>query len=204
LSRGVLLHLAVEQALDVPAAHASRDARRATAALNPQRSQLITLDVPALAAHQRRMLDRGATASTVRSVLTVVSGILQIAVEYGHLPGNPARAMRKVPADPTEEARPLAPAVLERLLLGLEGRDRAIVLLGGHLGLRPQEIRPAPWSSLEDGHLIVGRTRTKATARRTRTVAVPATTFANSRRGACSPVARTRTSRSSAPCRPTR
>jgi integrase len=149
------------------------------------------------------MLDRGATASTVRSVLTVLSGILQIAVEYGHLPGNP-RAMRKVPADPTEEAHPLAPAVLERLLLGLEGRDRAIVLLGGHLGLRPQEIRPAPWSSLEDGHLIVGRATTKATARRTRTVAVPATTFANTKRGACSPVARTRMSRSSAPCRPTR
>ena len=97
------------------------------------------------------MLDRGATASTVRSVLTVVSGILQIAVEYGHLPGNPARAMRKVPADPTEEARPLAPAVLERLLLGLEGGDRAIVLLGGHLGLRPQEIRPRRGVRLRTG-----------------------------------------------------
>ena len=45
-----------------------------------------------------------------------------------------------------------------------------------YLGMRPQEIRLAPWSALEDGHPIVGRSRTKATARRTRTIAVPAIT----------------------------
>lgn len=137
---------------------------------------LVALDVPALAAHQRRMLDRGATPSTVRSVLTVLSGVLQIAVEYGHLPSNPARALRKVRAEPTEEARPLPPVVLEGVLARLEGRDRAIALLGGHLGLRPQEIRTAPWSALAGSTFTVGRARTKATARRTRVLTVPEVT----------------------------
>jgi integrase len=50
------------------------------------------------------------------------------------------------------------------------------VLLGGHLGLRPLEIRAVPWSALADQTLTVGRSHTKATARRMRTIAVPATT----------------------------
>lgn len=53
---------------------------------------LIALDVARLAQHQRLLLDRGATASTVREVLTRLSGILQVAVEQGHLNANAARA----------------------------------------------------------------------------------------------------------------
>jgi integrase len=76
--------------------------------------------------------------------------------------------MRKVRADPREEIRPMSRVELERLIVGFEGRDRAIVLLGGHLGLRPVEVRPVRWT--------VGRARMKATVRRTRLVAVPAVT----------------------------
>ncbi len=134
---------------------------------------LTALDVPRLAAYQQRMLDRGATPSTVREVLTRLSGILQIAVEHGHIPANAARAMRKVQTEPTEEVKPLSPVELERLISHLTGRDRAIALLAGHLGLRPLEARAAPWSALEGSTFTVGRSRTKATARRTRTIAVP-------------------------------
>lgn len=134
---------------------------------------LTGLDVPRLAAHQRDMLDRGATPSTVREVLTRLSGILQIAVEHGHIPANSARAMRKVPAESAEEVRPLSPVQLEVLIANLTGRDRAVALLGGHLGLRPLEIRTAPWSAFDGGTFTVGRSRTKATAKRTRTITVP-------------------------------
>ena len=137
---------------------------------------LTALDVPRLAAHQQRMLERGATPSTVREVLTRLSGILQIAVEHGHVPANAARAMRKVPAEAGEEVNPLSPVQLEALIARLAGRDRAIALLGGHLGLRPLEIRTAPWSALEGATFTVARSRTKATARRTRTIAVPEVT----------------------------
>jgi integrase len=148
---------------------------RATRTRSTPRSgaALLTLDVARLAEHQRLLLDRGATPSTVRDVLTRLSGILQTAVEHGHLNANAARALRKVPADAGDEVRPLAPVELERLLAALEGRDRAIVLLTGHLGLRPLEVRAAPWSAFDGTAFVVGRAHTKRTARRTRTISVP-------------------------------
>ena len=160
---------------------------------------LTGLDVPRLAAHQRDMLDRGATPSTVREVLTRLSGILQVAVEHGLIPANAARAMRKVPAEPTEEVRPLSPAELERLIARLTGRDRAIALLAGHLGLRPLEVRTAPWSALDGPRFTVGRSRTKATARRTRTIAVPEVTNRDLRAWRMESGRPTTTSRSSGP-----
>lgn len=131
------------------------------------------LDVARLFEHQRLMQDRGATTSTIREVFARLSGILQLAAEHGYIPSNPVRALRKPAADPTDEVKALAPAELERLILGLHGRDRAIVLLAGHLGLRPIEIRSAPWSALRDGTFTVGRARTKRTAARTRVITVP-------------------------------
>ncbi len=49
-------------------------------------------------------------------------------------------------------------------------------MLAGHLGLRPAEVRTATWGSVNGDTFTVGRARTKATARRTRTVAIPAAT----------------------------
>src|SRR5213596_1531230 len=71
---------------------------------------------------------------------------------------------------------PLASVGLERLIASLGGRDRAIVLLGGHLGLRPLEIRQVPWSAFDGSTLTIGRARTKRSAARTRLVTVPAIT----------------------------
>jgi integrase len=138
---------------------------------------LALIDVPRLAALQQRLLDRGRSPHTVRTAITMLSGILQIAVEHGEIPANPARALRKVTVERTDEIRPLAPVELEALILTLEGRERAIALLGGHLGLRPIELRLALWGDLGDGTLTVGRARTKKTAARTRVIAVPAATM---------------------------
>jgi integrase len=142
---------------------------------------LITIDVARLAEHQRLMLDgsktrKPVTPSTVREVLARLSGILQVAVEHGHIPSNPARALRKVAAEPGEEVRPLAPVELERIIAGLTGRDRAIVLLAGHLGLRPLEVRSVRWGAFNGATLTVGRARTKRSAARTRMIAVPRVT----------------------------
>jgi integrase len=134
---------------------------------------LLTLDVPRLARHQQLLLDRGTSASTVREAMVYLSGVLQIAVEHGQMPANPVRALRKVPAEPGDDVNPLSPVELERILAVLDGRDRAIVLLGGHLGLRPLEIRQVPWRAFDGSTLTVSRSRTKRTAARTRTIAVP-------------------------------
>lgn len=137
---------------------------------------LAALDIARLGEHQGLMLDRGATPSTVREVFARLSGILQLAAEHGYIAGNSARALRKVAADPGEEVKPLSPLELERLIASLTGRDRAIVLLAGHLGLRPIEIRGAAWGSLQDQTFTVRRSRTKRTAARTRVVTVPEVT----------------------------
>jgi len=137
---------------------------------------LVMLDVPRLAKHQQHLLDNGRTSNTVREAMTRLSGILQVAVEHGHVAANPVRSLRKVPAEPRDEVNPLAPVGLERLIASLGGRDRAIVLLGGHLGLRPLEIRQVPWSAFDGSTLTIGRARTKRSAARTRLVTVPAIT----------------------------
>lgn len=143
---------------------------------------LINLDVPALAAHQAYLLDEGRTPTTIRQSMLRLSGILQIAAEHGHIPGNPARAVRKVPADRTDEVRPLAPAELETLIDGFEGRARAIAVLAGHLGLRPLEVRSVPWQNFDGRTLTVGRARTKVSAARTRVITVPKATAAELKR----------------------
>jgi integrase len=135
---------------------------------------LITLDAPMVAAHQKLLLDRGATPSTVREVIAKLSGILQIATEHGHIPANPARAVRNVPAEHGEEIDPLTPTELERLLAALEGRDRVIAQLAGHFGLRPLEIRQVRWTEIGKSAVTIGRAQTKATARRPRVITGPA------------------------------
>ncbi len=126
---------------------------------------LLELDVPRLAEHQRLMLDRGASPRTVREVLTRLSGILQVAVEHGAMPANPVRGLRKVRLEPRDGVQPLSPVELERLIATLDDRDRAIVLLAGHLGLRPIEVRAVPWNAFTGSTLTVGRSRPSADRR---------------------------------------
>jgi integrase len=137
---------------------------------------LITIDAPMIAGQQRRLLDGGATPTTVREVMAKLSGILQIATEHGFIPANPVRAVRNVPAEHGDEIRPLSPVELERLIAGLDDRDRAIALLAGHLGLRPLEVRAVPWDAFDGHTLTIGRSHTKATARRSRVITVPRVT----------------------------
>jgi integrase len=133
---------------------------------------LLAIDVARVVAHQRHLLETGRTASTTREALIYLSGIMQVAAEHGLIPGNPVRAVRK-PTPVRDEVRPLTPVQLETLIAALDGRDRIIVLLAGHLGLRPKELRSVPWRAFNDGTLLVGRAQTKATARRPRTIEVP-------------------------------
>lgn len=135
---------------------------------------LIALDVPRLTAHQQHLLDNGRTIGTVREALADLSGILTVAVAHGVIPANPVHAMRKVALPPAPEVIALAPADLERMLAAATGADRAVILLGWHLGLRPGEIRKAPWSAIQGRSFVVGRTVAKLGAQRV--IEIPAVT----------------------------
>ena len=137
---------------------------------------LRAIDVPMLARIQRDMLDKGATATTVREVMVRLSGILQLATEHGLMPGNPALSLRRPRIEARAEVDPLNPRELEILIASFEGRSRVICVLSGHLGLRPLEVRAVTWASLGDGVLVVGRSMTKKAAQRMRSIAVPAIT----------------------------
>ena len=143
---------------------------------------LTELTVPTLAKFQHDMLSpekgKPATPNTTREVLSKLGAVLQIAVEHGGLMprGNPAHGLRKVKQHARAEKDALTPRELETLIGGvvsggerglrgtLAGRTRAILVLGGRLGLRPEEIVAVPWSGLQDGYLRISATETKATS----------------------------------------
>jgi integrase len=134
---------------------------------------LIALTAPVLSEHQQLMFGRGASPNTVREVFAHLASVLQLAVQYGHVPGNNARGLRKVRKHIRPEVTPLYPAEFERLLAMLEGRDRAIAVLGGYLGLRPIEIRLARWDQLRDGKFHIAAADTKPTAAYPRSIVLP-------------------------------
>jgi len=146
--------------------------------------QLRAIDLPRIVAHQHHLLETGRSPATVREVLIHLSGIMQVAAEHGLIPANPVRAVRKTGTE-REDVRPLTALELEALIASLEGRSRIIVVLAGHLGLRPLELRSVPWRGLDDELLHVGRSQTKRTARRGRTIEVPRTTLGAAPVAAC-------------------
>lgn len=145
---------------------------------------LYALDVPILSAHQTFLLeheDNPRTRSTVREVMSALSGILSVAVTHGLIDANPVRSLQKIEADPREEIVPLSPAQLEWVILSLDGRSRIIAVLAGHLGLSPVEVRLAPWENLRAGRLLVSAARTKRQRARPRVIDVPRVTQAELR-----------------------
>src|SRR5947208_8439585 len=90
----------------------------------------LRIDVPRIAEHQEHLLTRPRatvdgehraapavrTPTTVRRAIENLSGILQVATEHGVIPGNPARSVRKVPAERKPPVTPLAPVELEAII----------------------------------------------------------------------------------------
>lgn len=143
---------------------------------------LLDIDATRVLAHQGYLTDHGRTANTTREALIYLSGILQVAVDQGRIPANPVRAVRKTGSG-RPPVRPITVDQLERLLDGADGRDRALILLGGHLGLRPGECRQIPWEEWDGaGRIVVPQDIVKANAKRTRQIEVPRATAAELRR----------------------
>jgi integrase len=85
----------------------------------------------------------GVGPAALRRTLVLLQGVLQRAVEWGHLPANPARAVRKPSASRRRAVRPLSPLTVEQvrselIAAGRKG-DAVLVSLLAYSGLRPGE-----------------------------------------------------------------
>ncbi len=133
---------------------------------------------------QHDLLEAGRSPNTVKIAMMMLSGVLQVAVEHDVIPANPVRSLRKVSVPRADEKTPLAPVELEALINVLEGRERIIAVLGGHLGLSPIEIRLAPWGNLAPDYstLLIGAGKTKKQRAHARVIDVPQATALELRR----------------------
>jgi integrase len=96
-----------------------------------------------------------------RKALALTGAVLQRAVEWGRIPANPMRMVRKPPARPERRVRPISPSAVEaiRALLLADGRQRdaTLVCLLAYAGLRPGEALGLRWRDVGERTLLVER-----------------------------------------------
>ena len=92
----------------------------------------------------------------VRNAATLLGGILQRALESGHLQANPARAVRKSPYPRRKEVRPVAPIVVERMRAVAGTRDATLIVLA-YAGLDQARRSPLQWRDVREQTLLIER-----------------------------------------------
>lgn len=106
---------------------------------------------------QSDRLTAGGGPVAVRDAATLLGGILQRALESGHLQTNPARAVRKTPLPRRKEVRPLAPIVVERMRGVASPRDAAFLSVLAYAGLRPGEALAMQWRDVREQTILIER-----------------------------------------------
>jgi integrase len=103
----------------------------------------------------------GVGASTRRRVLMVLSSVLQRGVEWGRIPANPVRLIRKPTAKRERAVRPLAPMAVETmrryLLDQTRERDAVLLCVLAYAGLRPSDALALRFGDVGERTLLVER-----------------------------------------------
>ena len=118
---------------------------------------LIEITPEVISRWQSDRLAAGGGAVAVRDAATLLGGILQRALESGHLQTNPARAVRKTPMPRRKEVRPVAPIVLERMRAVAGTRDATLISVLAYAGLRPGEALALQWRDVREQTILVER-----------------------------------------------
>lgn len=96
-----------------------------------------------------------------RKTLALLGGVLQRAVEWGRIPTNPARLVRKPSGRRERAVRPLAPSSVEmirrELLAHRRHRDATLVSVLAYAGLRPGEALALQWGDIRERTLLIER-----------------------------------------------
>ena len=103
----------------------------------------------------------GVGASTRRRVLMVLSSVLQRGVEWGRIPANPVRLIRKPTAKRERVVRPLAPMTVETMRRYLidrkRERDAVLLCVLAYAGVRPSEALALRFGDVGERTLLVER-----------------------------------------------
>jgi len=118
---------------------------------------LIEITPEVISRWQSDRLAAGGGPVAVRDAATLLGGILQRALESGHLQTNPSRAVRKTPLPRRKEVRPLAPIVVERMRTVARPRDTALLSVLAYAGLRPGEALALQWRDVREQTILIER-----------------------------------------------
>jgi len=109
----------------------------------------------------RDMANDGVGPEATRSALVLLQGVLQRAVEWKHIPSNPARLVRKPSNKNKRAATVLAPAKVEALRAAVPERDRersaTLISVLAYAGLRPDEALALRWRNIGKNTIRVER-----------------------------------------------
>jgi integrase len=98
-------------------------------------------------------------SSRVRKVMVFLQGVLERAVEWGRIPADPSRAVRKPSQRRQRAVRPLPPEQVEHIRAYLlergRLRDAVLVSLLAYAGLRPGEALALTWGHVRVRTILV-------------------------------------------------
>lgn len=104
----------------------------------------------------------GVGANTRHKALTFLSGVLRTAVEWGRIPANPVRDVRKPTVRRKRPVRPLAPEQVEALRSELDPLSARYVSVLAYSGPRPGEGLRLLWQDVGEQTLLYDVTKTRA------------------------------------------
>lgn len=108
-------------------------------------SRLREIDTEMLASWSSR-LSRSLSASSTRKVMAVLQGVLQRAADWGYIPNNPLRGIKRPKLVAKRRGRALTDAEVQLLIDELPTRrDKVVARVLVDLGLRPGELRAMQW-----------------------------------------------------------
>jgi len=115
----------------------------------------------------------GVGLAAQRRSLVIVQGILQRAVEWGYIPSNPARVVRKPAGRRRHVVRPMAPVVVEQmrshLLAGGDLRSATLVSVLAYAGVRPGEALALTFGDVRERTILVERSVSLGEVKATKT-----------------------------------
>jgi integrase len=119
------------------------------------RLKLSELTPEVIARWQAERIAGGAGRVSVLKALTVLGGMLQLAVESDRMARNPVRRVRKARRPPHDEVRPLAPVSVEAIRAASTPRDATLIAVLAYAGLRPREALLLRWRNVGTRTLTV-------------------------------------------------